>query len=312
VTTKPFDAFNKSLFRELLSPFGQVIPNMAVAGEERAIDIFFAPAPETVLDPAELGRLAAMLDKPALLEPFRSQLSEAEVCNCLLKLFLVHTESYRQAEREGRSLASDNLPRLWILAASVSERLIGAFGGQMHETWGEGFYFLPTRLRSAIVAIAELPIIPETLWLRLLGRGRTQEDAIAELLLLPERDPRRNSALSLLVSWRISMEVMEQVDSEERRILMALTQAYQEWEQQTKRQGREEGLQQGLQQGLEQGLEQGLGQGLQQGWQEAQMAIAQRLLGEGMTIEVIARVTGLSIEQIEQLPARPPEPPSAV
>jgi hypothetical protein len=291
VTTKPFDAFNKSLFRELLSPFGQVIPNMAVAGEERAIDIFFAPAPETVLDPAELGRLAPMLDKPALLEPVRSQLSEAEVCNCLLKLLLVHADANRQAEREGRSLPSDDLPRLWILAAAVSDRLIEVFGGQIDETWGEGFYFLPARLRSAIVAIAELPVLPETLWLRLLGRGRTQEDAIAELLLLPERDPRRNSALSLLVAWRISMEVMEQVDSEERRILMALTQAYQEWEQQTKRQGREEGL--------------------QQGWQEAQMAIAQRLLGEGMTVDVIARVTGLSIEQIEQLPAQPPEPPSA-
>jgi hypothetical protein len=33
------------------------------------------------------------------------------------------------------------------------------------------------------------------------------------------------------------MEVMEQVDSQERRILMALSQAYQEWEQQTRRQG---------------------------------------------------------------------------
>ncbi|NJP11420.1 MAG: hypothetical protein HC866_19660 [Leptolyngbyaceae cyanobacterium RU_5_1] len=50
-------------------------------------------------------------------------------------------------------------------------------------------------------------------------------------------NPKRSSALSLLVAWRISMEVMEQVDSEERRILMALSQAYQEWEQQTRRQG---------------------------------------------------------------------------
>jgi hypothetical protein len=33
------------------------------------------------------------------------------------------------------------------------------------------------------------------------------------------------------------MEVMDQIDSEERRVLMALSQAYQEWEQQTRRQG---------------------------------------------------------------------------
>jgi hypothetical protein len=40
-----------------------------------------------------------------------------------------------------------------------------------------------------------------------------------------------------LVSWRISMEVLEQVDQEERRILMALSQAYLEWEQQTEQRG---------------------------------------------------------------------------
>ena len=185
-----------------------------------------------------------MLNQPSLLEPFRSSLVDAEVGNCLLKLLLVHADRYRQAERENRSLNSADLPQLWILAASVSNRLLEDFRAEMNETWGEGFYFLAPRLRSAIVALEELPVRAETLWLRLLGSGRTQEDAIAELLLLPENDPKRSSALSLLVSWRISMEVMDEVDREERRILMALSQAYQEWEQQTKQQGLQQGLQQ--------------------------------------------------------------------
>ena len=116
-------------------------------------------------------------------------------------------------------------------------RLVQDLRGRLDEAWGEGFYFLAPRLCTTIVAIEELPTTSETLWLRLLGTGRTQEDAIAELLMLPEIDPKRNSALSLLVSWRISMEVMDQVDSEERRILMALSQAYQQWEQQTRWQG---------------------------------------------------------------------------
>ena len=47
-----------------------------------------------------------MLDKPALLEPFRGSLVEAEVGNCLLKLFLIHADWYRQAERENRSLTA--------------------------------------------------------------------------------------------------------------------------------------------------------------------------------------------------------------
>ena len=98
MTTKPFDQFNKNLFRELLSPYGQVTPNLAVPGEERAIDIFFAPNPAVVPDPVELGSLAPMLNQPALLEPFRSSLVDAEVGNCLLKLLLVHADWYRQAE----------------------------------------------------------------------------------------------------------------------------------------------------------------------------------------------------------------------
>jgi len=244
MTTKPFDQFNKRLFQELLSPFGQVTPNFVVPGEERAIDIFFVPDANRNLDSDELGDLASMLHQPALLEPFRSQLKDAEVCNCLLKLFLVHADQQRQAEREGQPLSSDNLPYLWILAATVSDRLIADVGGQMDADLGDGFYRLAPRLKTAIVALEELANTPDTLWLRLLGSGRTQEEAIAELLLLPESDPKRSSALSLLVSWRISMEVMEQVDSEERRVLMALSQAYQEWEQQTRRQGLQQGLQQ--------------------------------------------------------------------
>jgi hypothetical protein len=127
LTTKPFDQFNKSLFRELLSPYGQVTPNLAVPGEERAIDIFFAPDPAVMLDPAELGRLALMLTQPSLLEPFCSSLVDAEVGNCLLKLLLVHADKYRQADRENRSLNSADLPQLWILAASVSNRLLEDF-----------------------------------------------------------------------------------------------------------------------------------------------------------------------------------------
>jgi hypothetical protein len=175
MTTKPFDQFNKRLFQELLSPFGKVMLNRAVSGEERAIDIFFAPQAGVVLDPAELGCLAAMLDQPALLEPFRSQLPDYEVGNCLLKLLLVQADEQRQAKRAERSLDPATQPWLWILAAAVSPRLLTAFGGTLDATWGEGFYFLAPGLRTTIVAIEELPTTPTTLWLRLLGSGRTQE-----------------------------------------------------------------------------------------------------------------------------------------
>jgi hypothetical protein len=186
-----------------------------------------------------------MITAPALLEPFRSALTEEDVQTCLMKLFMFNADQ----QREHPTVAIHAPPLLWLLAAEVSDRVITAFGGTIDPSLGEGFYRLVSGLRTIVVAIDQLPSGPETLWLRLLGKGRAQEDAIEELLLLPESDPKRSSAIGLLVGWRISISVMEQVQSEEQEILMALSQVYLEWEKKTERRGLERGLEQGLERG---------------------------------------------------------------
>jgi hypothetical protein len=238
MTIKPFDQFNKKLFLQLLSPFGTVTPNRAVLGGERTIDVLFEPDPSSPLDPDELGTLANMSGQTSLFEAFRSNLPDQDVHNCFLKLFLLYAEIQRQGEG---TIPTQDLPQLWILAAEVSDILIREFGGVPDPEQGEGYYRLPTRLRTTIVVIDELPNTPDTLWLRLTGKGRTQEDAIAELLMLPASNPKRGPALGLLVSLQISMEVLEQVEQEERRILMALSQAYLTWEKETEQRGIERG-----------------------------------------------------------------------
>jgi hypothetical protein len=235
---KPFDRFNKRLFQELLSPFGQVIPNMAVLGEERMIDIFFAPNPDTALDEQELGLLAKMVQRPALLEPFRNGLRDGDVTNSMMKLFMADADQ----QREHPTITLDQPPHLWILAAEVSNRLLDTFNCQLDPDYGDGFYKLAaTGLRTKLVAIAELPTTPDTLWLRLLGKERTQQDAIAELLMLPETDPRRESSVNLLVSWRISIDIMEEIEREARDIQMALSQTYLDWERQIEQRGEQRG-----------------------------------------------------------------------
>jgi hypothetical protein len=237
---KPFDQFNKNLFQQLLSPFGTVIPNQAILGGERTIDILFQPDPNIPLNPDELGNRAQMSGQTALFEPARSPLTDQNVHNYLLKLFLLYAELQNKAPK---TIPTQNLPQLWILAAEVSDLLIREFNANPDPQQGEGFYRLASRLRTTIVVIDELPNTPDTLWLRLTGKSRTQKDAIAELLLLPESNPKRETAIDLLISWRISMELLDQVDQEERQILMALSQAYLEWEQKTEQRGIERGAQ---------------------------------------------------------------------
>jgi hypothetical protein len=241
MTTKPFDQFNKSLFQELLSSCGQVIPNFALLGEERAIDVFFAPHPDSQPDQEELGVLASIAKKPALLEPFRSGLADENIETCIMKLFMVNA----QLRNKNTNIPSNIPPHLWIIAAEVSDRILTDFGAIIDAEMGEGFYKLTKGLKTTIVAVAELPTTPETIWLRLMGKGRTQEDAIADLLMLPDSDPKRSNALNLLVTWQIKIEdIIDQIEQEEEVAIMALSQAYLEWEKQTKRLGITQGLQQ--------------------------------------------------------------------
>jgi hypothetical protein len=248
MTTKPFDQFNKRLFQELLSVCGQVIPNFAVLGEERAIDVFFAPFPNAQPDHDELGVLATIAQNPALFEPFRSGLSDEDIETCIMKLFMVNAE----LRRTNPNIPATIPPYLWIVAAEVSDRLLNDFNGMIDPKLGEGFYQLTKGLKTTIIAVEELPTTSETLWLRLMGKGRTQDDAIADLLMMPESDIKRSNALNLIVSWRINIEITNQVEQEERRILMAVSQVYLEWEKQTKRLGIAEGIEQGIDRGLQQ------------------------------------------------------------
>jgi hypothetical protein len=76
------------------------------------------------------------------------------------------------------------------------------------------------------------------LWIRILGKGVVQRSAIAEVMALPRTDPRRVEMLKLLSSWKIGVELAPDIDDEEERdLIMALSQAYLEWEQETEARG---------------------------------------------------------------------------
>ena len=61
---------------------------------------------------------------------------------------------------------------------------------------------------------------------------------------------------------------------------------------------KEEGLEQGMKEGLEQGLKQGLQQGLEQGLQENKIQNVVNGLKEGIDINIIAKITKVSIQDI--------------
>ena len=57
----------------------------------------------------------------------------------------------------------------------------------------------------------------------------------------------------------------------------------------------------GKKEGIEIGIQQGIEKGIEKGYKESQINIAKEMKKENMNIDVISRITGLSIEEIKDL-----------
>ena len=137
-----------------------------------------------------------------------------------------------------------SLPLLWILSPSCSQRLLNGFGAKLsqEENWGEGVYLLPEFQRTALVAINQLPVNQDTLWLRVLGKRRTQQQAIDELVGFPQENPQRRNILEILANWRINVGRSEMLSNADRELIMNLSPAYFKWREEAVLEGRREGM----------------------------------------------------------------------
>ena len=113
-----------------------------------------------------------------------------------------------------------------------------------------------------------------TLWRSTnLFKGNVQQQAIQEVMALPEADQRREEALRLLSNWKMIIETVPQIEQEEGALTMALSQAFLEWEEKTKQEAK----------------------------QQAKREIALNLLRAGMSAEQVSQFTGLSTDTVEGL-----------
>ncbi len=172
--------------------------------------------------------------------------------SCLNKLFDIFAELEREAKRNETRIVEEELPFLWILSPTASEAQLEGFRAILdEENWLSGVYLLGEFYRGAIVAIHQLPTTEETLWLRILGKGRVQQQAIQELQALPPENPLREVAMNLLSNLKSTLELKQELDQEERELIMQLSPVY----EQQLAEAREQGVQQGVQQGIERGVQ---------------------------------------------------------
>ena len=230
------DQFAKQYLTELLTPYGEVETSKDITAEVRQIDVLFIPSPQPTQSLETLGILGKMVTNYAIFEPFRNAVSKSETRSCIGKLFDIHADLERQAKRNNTRINEAELAQLWIFTPTVSSEILEIFHGTLDETnWGKGIYFLPKGFKTVVVAIHQLPNTPETLFLRVLGKGKVQRQAVEELEALANN----SSFLS---------DIIQLVHN-----LIAVLSARQRQEQleELKKQGRQEGQQEGRQEGIE-------------------------------------------------------------
>jgi len=120
--------------------------------------------------------------------------------------------------------------------------------------------------------------------LRVLGRGTVQKQAIDELAALPANHPFRKVTLELLYNLQKNLNINQQIETDDRELVMRLAPLYQE----DREKARQEGQQQGQQQGE------------QQGEQQIILRLLKRRFGE-LGLSVIEQIQGLSIDELESL-----------
>ncbi len=266
------DEFAKDYLEELLKPYGQVKSSSKISGEIKEIDVLFTPLAQQTSNLEVLGLLGRFAEFPAILEPFRNAASSDEICDCIQKLLEVKAGLRRDAKANKTRLQESDIPKLWVLSPTASSALLSSFNVNQKLGWLPGVYFLGDALRTAIVAIHQLPQTPETLWLRILGRGSVQSQAIVELSALPLNHPYKQATLELVYNLRENLRINQNLESDDRELIMRLEPLYQQDRERAKQEGK----------------------------QDLIIRQLNRRLGE-IDASLIERVRGLSIEQLSIL-----------
>jgi hypothetical protein len=285
MTQNPFDAFSKEYLADLLAPYGTVERSFEVPGESKFIDVLFLPT-NTADTSSIKGLLKQVVSTPSLLEIYSGVPTVDEVSTCLHELFWLREDIVRKANSADRTLIENDYPQLWILAASLSEPLKKECAVIHKPGFPRGFYHFPSPIvRTIMVSLKDLPSTPNTLWMRVLGRGKTQENAIAEVVALPLSDPRRAPILRMLCAWKlVTIEKNPSLFENAETTTMAYPQIFLDWEAATEERGRQ------------------IGQ--QIGGKEKALSIVLRLLHRrigAMSDALEARIMALSSDQLEDL-----------
>jgi hypothetical protein len=200
--------FTAKYLTKLLKPLGEFYEREAVP--QRTVFGFLPTAPSLKFKP--LGLLGQIASSPCLLL-LRNPSNRREIRQCIQKLFLWH-DNLPFYVPDNETLPEEEWPCLWILTQSVPKALWDFDPKPLPPDWHQGVYFLAEGLKTAVVVLDQLPTTPETLWIRILGKGDLRQQAINELIALPTKNALRNEVLGVIKERLRSTIYLSEIDKE--------------------------------------------------------------------------------------------------
>ena len=206
-----FDSFAKEALRVALEQVGDVEPQKEIATHPQFADFWFEPNPQRPLRVHPLLRLLVRMgDRPALFEPFSEAPTTEKVLDVLGKSLSLNRQLRNRAKRQ--KAMGYQRARVWVIAAGRPNKALAELEARPDiDEWPEGFYRTAEALWLHVVVVRELPRTPETLLLRLMGRGRVLKGAMEELRRYVS-DEVAELIIDALKRWQVVRSEQQEVD----------------------------------------------------------------------------------------------------
>jgi hypothetical protein len=244
----PFDQFHKSLSGTFLDQFGQAAPEHEIPHAPQYADLVFEPDGRVAEAPRHgwMGRMAAA--GPCVIEFFSHPVRPDELDACIYKRDGLYQLRLQRARHDGRPRPV--LPHLWVTTSGRPRDILRVREAERLAGWPPGFWTLRRGYGLHVVVLPELPVEPDTLMLRLLGRDAVLHQALQEAARLEYTHPLKRLLGPLVVAFQ--PHILQDLDLSKELDMHVFEQwqaVYNQWERETTDRGRKEGLKEGREEG---------------------------------------------------------------
>jgi hypothetical protein len=232
----PYDQFFKNAMRWCIEPEVKVELERAVHVPAQRIDLAYGERSSvSALDLGLVGEMLAL--GPGMMEYFAQGLSPDDVKACVRKRLAYDHERTLTAGQRREPAPPE--PWLWILCTNQPREALQAYAAEPMAGWPPGFWQSAREPRMRFVLLSALPEIPETLLLRIFGRGKTLVRAMAQIDALPAEHVLRGRLKPALLAFENSIMQAQRGDMQ---TYEEIRERYEAWHRSAIEEGRKEAL----------------------------------------------------------------------